>query len=421
MICDQMVIAFLSKHKAFRNFTVSNRPILNKYQFYSRGIVAGILIAFLIICFTSQGHEPLLGGRVGGDFPAFYGAGKIILSGDWLNLYNPESQRLAQKDCFADATPNEYLIYAYPPYIALILSPLAKLPFLVAYFIYSILMTAALFFACRYFKRLVPTASLSTADLMIIASLSYPMLRAVLGGQNTSLSLLCLLGAAFYLKSKKPIHSGIFLGIWFFKFQLALPALVLILFTGNFAVLLGVLPIAAIYYSLGTFVGGWQWPLWWIESGVRPFADMDRISNLDNFITIRAFFERLLGPESTFYWPMSIGVSILFFLVLLISWKKYYRKLPLACLALASILLLLISPHALYYDAGLALVAIGFISLGRTPAFVSLVLLSTWLECLNNYLPFQPTFLFLLILSVLVLGRLLKENSKDTALDIASS
>ncbi len=57
-----------------------------------------------------------LTGRLGGDYPAFYGVARIVASGDWKDLYSPEKQSQSQKGLLPGVAG--FLPFAYPPFVA---------------------------------------------------------------------------------------------------------------------------------------------------------------------------------------------------------------------------------------------------------------------------------------------------------------
>ncbi len=371
----------------------------------------GILLAFAIICFFSNNNQTIINGRVGGDFPAFYSAGMIINSGESERLYDPKTHQDNQSQFLASDVSKGYLIYAYPPFVAVIISPLAMLPYKVAYALYSLLMLGSLYLSSNYLKKLFPKLGIHTFQLFMLSLLFYPILRAVFGGQNTALSLLCFTASSYFLKINKPIKSGLFLGLWMFKIQFALPVVVLFLASKKFKILIGFLPIILIFYLLSTSIGGWYWPRWWLQDGVLPFVNLDQIANLHNFVTLQAFAQRILGNQNSNYLIVSRTVSIGLFIGLWIFWKRNHQFKLSACLALTSCLIVIISPHALYYDAGLTLIAGVFLAGKISPQLYIIMICISWLNLWSKDFPFQPTFLLILLMAILTTNRISAKNS----------
>ena len=57
-----------------------------RLRFFAGGIVAAIAIA-LFVATIAAADSAAPADRIGGDYPAFYGAGRIAADGDWDNLY----------------------------------------------------------------------------------------------------------------------------------------------------------------------------------------------------------------------------------------------------------------------------------------------------------------------------------------------
>src|SRR4029078_12524155 len=156
--------------------------------------LAGIAIGFVVLLATSQGLRTIRGGRIGGDLPAFYGAGRIVRSGDTPRLYDAELQEAAQRDLLPGISGR--VAFAYPPYVALAYVPLTWLPFKIAYAVRAMVMALCLLAALAVLRPVRRALRAELVPLSAASLLFYPIFRAVLGGQNTPLSLLCAAGVA---------------------------------------------------------------------------------------------------------------------------------------------------------------------------------------------------------------------------------
>ena len=77
-----------------------------------RGVVIGMVFALVIAGLGGTGVETV-SGRLGGDFPAFYGVGRLVLEGKQAEMYAPEVQAQIQSDLLSES--DEFLYFAYPP------------------------------------------------------------------------------------------------------------------------------------------------------------------------------------------------------------------------------------------------------------------------------------------------------------------
>jgi hypothetical protein len=328
-------------------------------------VLTGLALGFAFFVSTSDGLRTVSGGRLGGDFPAFYSAGRILNSGKPHLLYDAEAQQRAQADLLP-GTPPGWLPFAYPPFVAVAFRPFAALPFTVAYVLYTLAMAACSAGAVLLVSRAAPWCGRNRVFWIAAALTFYPLFRAVVGGQNTAISLLCAAGATAALCRRQPSIAGAWLGLWLFKPQLALVATILIVAAGHAAVLPAFLATAAVLYGAGTAVGGAAWPLWWYREGVAGFLPANLAIDGQRAVSIREFAFRLGYPDAA----MPATVLALGLACLLIMRT---RPRPLELGGAATAVALLVSPHSMYYDGGLIFIAVAAVSRGRGPLTLALL------------------------------------------------
>ena len=92
------------------------RPILTARRLrpYPLAVLIGASIGFAIFIGASTGLQSPLGGRVGGDFPAFYGAARLVQRDGTALLYDPAAQRRAQADIMPEHERG-WIHFPYPP------------------------------------------------------------------------------------------------------------------------------------------------------------------------------------------------------------------------------------------------------------------------------------------------------------------
>jgi hypothetical protein len=352
-------------------------------------ILAGLGVGVVVLLASSKGLTTINGGRVGGDLPAFYGAARIVRDGHGDRLYDPQLQEAAQRDLLP--TPGR-LPFPYPPYVAVAYVPLTWLPFKAAYLLHVLAMAACVAGALLHLRG--PLQGLRAGFLPVFAAtiFFYPIFRAVLGGQNTPLSLLCAAGAGAALARGSDLAAGLWMGAWLFKPQLALPvALFLILRRANRArFALGMAAVGALYYAVGAAIGGWLWPVWWLREGAFPFAAADLVVDRLNGISLPIAATALGAAPAG--WIAAFVVAVY---ALSIAWRE--RPHPVALVAIAAAAAVLCAPYVLYYDGGLA--ALGLIvAWSVRPSWVPMIAglwLLAWLQPLRAWLPVPPVTLVL--------------------------
>lgn len=322
-----------------------------RLRIYPLAALAGVVIGMTIFLALSDGLRAPRGGRVGGDFPAFYGAGRLVRGGQVESLYDARAQQGAQADLLP-SIEGGWVHFAYPPQVAAVAAAFTLLDFKAAYLLHTLLMAAC----C------VASLALLRAPLSILrhefwpaiaATLTfYPMFRAVVGGQNTAVSLLCAAGAVACLARGRAFAAGAVLGAWLFKPQFAVPVVLVVALAGHPRVLAGFGAAAGLWYLAGIPLAGAEWPLWWWREGVVPFVAADVAVDTGNGISLME-----VANDFGIAAAGSIGALVVA-LVTLYAVVRHRQAHPAALVGLAANAAVLASPHALYYDGGLAVLGL---------------------------------------------------------------
>jgi len=362
---------------------------------YPAAVLAGLAIGFSIFVLTSDGLRTLGGGRMGGDFPAFYAAGRLMASSPPDQLYDAAAQQQAQRSLFPGA-PDGWIPFAYPPYVAQAYRPLAALPFRAAYVLHTLVMAALCLAGVRLLRG---NADRGWLLCSAVAMTFYPMAVAVLGGQNTALSFFAAAASVAALRRRQDVAAGAALGVWLFKPQLALLVVLLLVLAGHWKVLIGFAVVALLLYLVEIPSYGPAWPLWWFEHGVRPFLAADLPANSARGISLRETAFRVGLPGLAV--PLVAAA-----LMLAVSGVRFRRPGAGAVVGGAAATAVLISPHALYYDGGLALVAL----LGAAPdrpqptRWLAAAWLAAPLQLFSAQFPISVVTLILIVTSILAFG-----------------
>lgn len=325
-------------------------------------------IVGFVLFVGSRAASPTGPGRTGGDFPAFYAAGRIVNAGEGARLYDADVQAAAQVDILPRGPAigdqpgaAHYCHFAYPPFFAVFYAPLARLPFLLAWVVHTVLMFGALAAAIWLIRRRLPALVAHRASAFAAAATFYPLARGMFGGQNTALSLLCAAGA---FAARSDVACGAWLGLWLFKPQYALPVIAAVALARP-RVLLGVAPVAALVWAVAAAVSGPDWTRTWVAAAAR-FAELDHAIDGWNATSL---YELVIpfGPTGGAT-PVAGVLSVATATLLMLGLS---RARPTAAIPLAACLAPLIAPHALFYDAGLAVLGaslLGAASTGTIPA-----------------------------------------------------
>lgn len=182
------------------------------------------------------------------DFSLTYVGATILERGQAAQLYDRNTQIQVRDSLFADPNP---LLFEHPPFEALLLSPLAKLPYRNAYLLWGVLNTAILLLLV---VTLRPYCPWPTQDLVYVClwPLFAPLGVALFQGQPSIIALAGYSAAYIQLKNQKDFYAGAGFGLALFRFQLALPFVVILLlrrkwrFMGGFACSAGLLTLLSV-------------------------------------------------------------------------------------------------------------------------------------------------------------------------------
>ncbi len=373
---------------------------------YSKAILIAVAAAFVIVLSTGSGPNTI-SGRIGADYPAFYAAGKIVSAGEHRNLYSAETQQRFQQPLLDNRSG--LLPFAYPPFVALAYAPLAQLPYRLSYTLHTGLMIIALLAACRLVRQIYPTTFPGLYPLFFFALTYYPMFRAIFGGQNTSLSLLLIVLCWHRQVRAKPFEAGLYLGLLMFKPQLAVPLVGLFLLSGRWRVSLTATVVAMTLYAIGAAVSGPDWPLVWLQAAGR-FASIDAAANAANAVSWLGFSEAVLGAGAPAALALGWGLAMITVLSISAIWWAGGREADFgAQLALASICILLIPPHLMFYEMGIALIALAVLlgPVGRTrPGIVAALWAAGLLQLFSPLAGFSLAFPVLAVTGLMSIARL---------------
>ncbi len=332
-----------------------------------RGALAVLLAlaaALAIVVLSADGAE-VVSGRLGGDYPAFHAAGELVLAEPGLEaaaLYDPELQNAEQAKVLPPSEDGR-LYFGYPAFYAAPFALLAMLPYDLAYLAYTALMTAALAAAIALVRPMCRLVRDRPVETMAVAVTFYPMFRAVGGGQNTSLTLLLMVGFWRLLRDDRDGAAGLILALLLYKPVFAIPFLGVLVLSRRWRVLGGAAVGTGVLYAVGALVTGPGWVGAWVDA-IRYLDRSDTPFNVHNFVSVPGAAEAVFGIDS----PAATVVGGLTVIVLggVISWLWVLeRRLPDAgrrgrldlLVPLTGLGALVMTPHALHYDAGLLLLA----------------------------------------------------------------
>jgi alpha-1,2-mannosyltransferase len=187
---------------------------------YSLILLALCIIASAGWIAVSDGLNDRNGKPIGTDFSSFYAAGSLALEGRAGDAYSIPAHRAREQQTFGAETP--YYGWMYPPVFLLVATPLALLPYPLALAVWQGATLALYLAVIAVILRRARQARGAIADTWLPVAAAFPAVFINLGhGQNGFLTA-GLLGAALVALPRRPVVSGLLIGLLSYKPQFAL-------------------------------------------------------------------------------------------------------------------------------------------------------------------------------------------------------
>lgn len=277
------------------------------------------------------------------DFTNLWAGARMTLDGHVGWLFDVEAYRQALRTMFTPLLPAQE--WSYPPSILLIGVPLATMPILSAYLVWTIGTIAALHFALR------PLNLSPLVQLLVVFSPA--VMLSALFGQNGALTA-ALLFAALALSTERPLLAGIFAGLLSIKPHLGILIPFAYLASGNWrAVLSAAATAIAMVVLTALLFGADVWPLFLEKTAPlmasileAPYPQFYHANAMTFFI-----FGRWLGlPVMASY--LLQGVFSLIAIAITIWLWRDRTGVPLeARVVMTALLTICATPYGYNYDA----------------------------------------------------------------------
>ncbi len=348
-----------------------------------------VTLAAVLILTASQYDPGDPESRLGGDYPAFYGAGSIVADGDWNELYSAERQQAAQAGYIDD--DGGFLYFSYPPFVAQAYGLLAVADYQWSFLLHACLMAAALLGALLLLRPWLARFGLPPVALFVIALSLQPILRSVLGGQNTTLTLLLFAAAARLDHEDRPFLAGLVASLLLFKPQFGVVVVPLIVVARQWRVFAGWSVGAVGLYGLSYGLMGGAWVEdWWSQAA--SFRDLNTAANGSNFISLPGFVENALGAGSGAQ-LLGYGLAVLVGAAVAFLWWRVADLDVLLRWSAAAAAAILVAPQTLFYDAGVLLLAlvVAFPLIRLSPGLLmAAAVAASWLQVVAQSLGWSP-------------------------------
>ncbi|GGD17135.1 glycosyltransferase family 87 protein [Aquisalinus flavus] len=310
-----------------RVFLVSLVMLAVSYAVYAQAIM------------TSDQLNLPQGPPVGGDFVAFWGSARAVMDGMAADIYQPAAYEAYLMD---NAMPRERfgLTWQYPPTYYFFILPLALLPFMPGY----VLWTGGTF--AMFLATMRGSLKLPWTGVLLIAAIPV-CFNAVITGQNGFLTATLLVVAAA-MPDKRPILAGICAGLLTFKPQLGVLLPFAYLAAGCWRAFFTAGITAVLLFAAS--VGAFGWETW--EAFFHGLAGVgDGVSRsiypLQKMPTVFAALAKSGVPREA---AMALQLVSLIAAVGLVSWTWRRIRDSEMRAAILCACVFLCTPYAYYYE-----------------------------------------------------------------------
>lgn len=216
---------------------------------HTLGLLAVAIILVGAVLWSARGSHPEKT-----DFSITYVGAYIVHNGMSSRLYDLTFQRQIRDSLFQHPNP---LVFEHPPFEALLLSPLAALPFRAAYMIWgfaNVVVWLLLMIALRSHLPW-PHDELAYFALWLLFA---PLGESLFQGQSSLLVLAFFSMAFIQLNRANDFAAGLAIGLALLKLQFALPFALIMLFRLRWRFLGGFACTAALLAALSLATVGWS-------------------------------------------------------------------------------------------------------------------------------------------------------------------
>ena len=216
------------------------------------------------------------GTPLGADYAMFYVAGQVVLDGDADHLYDQAEHQRRLHELFPGVDPAFCLPFRYPPFVALLMAPLAALPYPASFCAFLAISLIAWGAALAILARHLQSLRGAWRRPVLWAILGWPVAwETLLGGQAALIGLAILCAGVALLRRERFFLAGVVLALAAYKPNLL--ALVIIGCVVRYPRLLrGLVPTLGLLGLLACVPGGWD-----VCRGYLAFGSQMAVSSWD--------------------------------------------------------------------------------------------------------------------------------------------
>src|SRR5262249_31486034 len=299
---------------------------------------------------VGRGQPPLSSDNepIGGDYVAFYAAGRVLLSGAGAHLYDRATLTAVQDVALESRIPGFYDAFRNPPFFAAVFAPLSTLQLVPSFAVWSRVSVAILLIAVRLLTDLVPGMAGRWRGLALIAFAFGPTYFGLIDGQNSALSLLLFVLIYRALTRHEDPLAGVLAALGLFKPQLFFVFPLLFLAARRWQAFatyaITAVALAAVSLALVGVEGMQGW--------LRILLDMESDNALKNawrMHSLKGFFDLLVPGQVLLSLVLYAATSTCLIALLARQWARVREMTP-SLWVVTSLIVVLVDPHLVDYD-----------------------------------------------------------------------
>jgi hypothetical protein len=315
---------------------------------YSLALVFIYVFAWCYVLVTGDPPLNKSGVPIGGDFIAFYTAGRLVVTGEAAHLYDHDRVVALQHEILNGRAPGFYDAFRNPPFFVLPFVPITAFDLLPGFAVWFLVSCLCLGLALRLLLEEVPELKPRWRGLVAIVLAFAPVYFGLIDGENATLSLLLYVLIYRALVREQPGLAGMWAALGLFKPQLFVVFPLVFLAQRSWRALLTYGLTALALGAVSLALVGLEGLQAWLRILIEPEAG-NALANAWRMASLKSFFDVLLPGNA----PIAIGLYLASALLLLggiiAVWSGRHASRRLAWV-FTCLVAVLVDPHLVDYD-----------------------------------------------------------------------
>jgi hypothetical protein len=312
-----------------------------------------LCVVYLAIWGTGvvSGQSPLTSSNepIGGDYIAFYAAGRLIAQGHSELMYDRAAIEAVQAAALNGRIADFYDAYRNPPFFALVFAPIGLLDLVPSFVVWTVI-SVAILAAALWQAGSASLSSIGRLSLLVVG-LGFPAVYfCLIDGQNSTLSFLLYVLIYQALRQGYDRRAGTFAALGLFKPQLFFLFPLLLLVARRWNALAAYVVTALGITLVSVWLVGLDGMLAWVHT-LLDYESGNAGRNGWRMSSISAFVGQLVAGQQTVSLLVTLALSLLLIAALVTVWRRpaaiYLSAFGWSLTVLAATL---VDPHLVDYD-----------------------------------------------------------------------